>query len=285
MTSTIAPVRARHIDLFSSIPFVAVHVVALVGAFLVPFSWKLVGLAVALYYARMAATTIGYHRYFSHRSFKTSRAFQFVLALLAETSAQKGALWWAAHHREHHRYSDQPGDPHSPKLGFWESHVLWILRDGSSETREIKDFMKYPELRFLNTFHLLPPVALAVLLFVLGGAPALIWGFFVATALLWHGTFVVNSLHHVWCSRRYETTDTSRNNGFLALLTMGEGWHNNHHHYLASANQGFFWWEIDPSYYLIRAMQAAGLVWDVRTPPKSFLVPRQAEAAEARAAA
>jgi stearoyl-CoA desaturase (delta-9 desaturase) len=285
MTSTIAPVRARHIDLFSSIPFVAVHVVALVGAFLVPFSWKLVGLAVALYYARMAATTIGYHRYFSHRSFKTSRAFQFVLALLAETSAQKGALWWAAHHREHHRYSDQPGDPHSPKLGFWESHVLWILRDGSSETREIKDFMKYPELRFLNTFHLLPPVALAVLLFVLGGAPALIWGFFVATALLWHGTFVVNSLNHVWGSRRYETTDTSRNNGFLALLTMGEGWHNNHHHYMASANQGFFWWEIDPSYYLIRAMQAAGLVWDVRTPPKSFLVPHPAEAAEARAAA
>jgi stearoyl-CoA desaturase (delta-9 desaturase) len=163
--------------------------------------------------------------------------------------------------------------------------VLWILRDGSAETREIKDFMKYPELRFLNTFHLLPPVALAVLLFFVGGTPALIWGFFVSTALLWHGTFVVNSLNHVWGSRRYETTDTSRNNGFLALLTMGEGWHNNHHHYMASANQGFFWWEIDPSYYLIRAMQAVGLVWDVRTPPKSFLEPRSAEAREARAAA
>jgi stearoyl-CoA desaturase (delta-9 desaturase) len=271
MTRTIAPVKARAIDLVSSVPFAAVHVVALAGAFLVPFSWKLVGLAVALYYARMAATTIGYHRYFSHRSFKTSRAFQFVLAVLAQTSAQKGALWWAAHHREHHRYSDQPGDPHSPKLGFWESHVLWILRDGSGDTREIKDFSKYPELRWLNKYHLVPPVALAVLLFVLGGAPALVWGFFVSTALLWHGTFVVNSLNHVWGSRRYETTDTSRNNGFLALLTMGEGWHNNHHHYMASANQGFFWWEVDPSYYLIRAMQAVGLVWDVRTPPAAYL--------------
>jgi stearoyl-CoA desaturase (delta-9 desaturase) len=274
MTRAIAPLPSRRIDLFSSIPFAAVHVVALAGVFLVPFSWKLVALAVGLYYARMAATTIGYHRYFSHRSFKTSRPFQFVLAFLAETSAQKGALWWAAHHRVHHRYSDQPGDPHSPKMGFWESHVFWILRDGSAATREIKDFSKYPELRLLNTYHLVPPVLLAVALFALGGMPALVWGFFVSTVLLWHGTFLVNSLNHVWGSRRYETTDTSRNNFVLALLTMGEGWHNNHHHYMASANQGFFWWEIDLSYYLIRAMQAVGLVWDVRTPPASYLSPQ-----------
>jgi stearoyl-CoA desaturase (delta-9 desaturase) len=273
MTRTLAPLPSRRIDLLSSIPFAAVHVVALAGALLVPFSWKLVALAVGLYYARMAFTTIGYHRYFSHRTFKTSRPFQFALAFLAETSAQKGALWWAAHHRIHHRYSDQPGDPHSPKMGFWESHVLWILRDGSAETREIKDFSKYPELRFLNTWHLLPPVLLAVGLFLAGGFPALVWGFFVSTVLLWHGTFLVNSLNHVWGSRRYETTDTSRNNFLLALLTMGEGWHNNHHHYMASANQGFFWWEIDVSYNLIRAMQAVGLVWEVRTPPARFLVP------------
>ena len=263
----------RKLDLVSSIPFAIVHVAAIAGAFLVPFSWKLVALAVALYYARMAATTIGYHRYFAHRSFKTSRVWQFVLAFLAETSAQKGALWWAAHHREHHRYSDLSGDPHSPKQGFWESHVLWILRDGSAETREIKDFSKYPELRWLNTYHLVPPVLLAVALFLIGGLPMLVWGFFVSTVALWHGTFLVNSVNHLWGSRRYATTDTSRNNGFLALLTMGEGWHNNHHHYMASANQGFFWWEVDPSYYLIRAMQAAGLVWDVRTPPASYLVP------------
>jgi stearoyl-CoA desaturase (delta-9 desaturase) len=272
---------ARKLDLVSSVPFALVHVAAVAFAFLVPFSWKLVALAVALYYVRMAAVTIGYHRYFSHRSFKTSRAWQFVLALLAETSAQKGALWWAAHHREHHRYSDQPGDPHSPKLGFWESHVLWILRDGSAETRDIKDFGKYPELRWLNTYHLVPPVALAVALFLIGGMPALVWGFFISTVALWHGTFLVNSVNHVWGSRRYATTDTSRNNGFLALLTMGEGWHNNHHHYMASANQGFFWWEVDLSYYLIRAMQAAGLVWDVRTPPASYLIPSAETANEA----
>jgi stearoyl-CoA desaturase (delta-9 desaturase) len=274
----------RKLDLVTSIPFALVHVAAIAGVFLVPFSWKLVALAVALYYARMAATTIGYHRYFSHRSFKTSRAWQFVLAFLAETSAQKGALWWAAHHREHHRYSDLPGDPHSPKLGFWESHVLWILRDGSAETREIKDFSKYPELRWLNTYHLVPPVLLAVVLFLIGGAPMLVWGFFVSTVALWHGTFLVNSVNHVWGSRRYTTTDTSRNNGFLALLTMGEGWHNNHHHYMSSANQGFFWWEIDLSYYLIRAMQAVGLVWDVRTPPQGYLVPDAQPASGATAA-
>ena len=261
----------RKIDLVSCIPFIMVHVAALAGALLVPFAWKWVGLAVALYYARMAFTTIAYHRYFSHRAFRTSRAFQFVLAVLAETSAQKGVLWWAAHHRVHHRYSDLEGDPHSPRLGFWESHMLWILRPQANATGEIKDFEKFPELRWLNKYHLLPPLALAVALFFIGGPTALVWGFFVSTVLLWHGTFLVNSVNHLWGSRRYATTDTSRNNGLLALLTMGEGWHNNHHHYMASANQGFFWWEIDLSFYLIRLFQGLGLVWSVRTPPARFL--------------
>ena len=258
----------RRIDLVSCVPFILVHLAALTGALLVPFSWKLFALCVGLYYARMAFTTIGYHRYFAHRTFKTSRPFQFLLALFAETSAQKGVLWWAAHHRVHHRYSDLPGDPHSPRLGFWESHMLWILRPQANATGEIQDFEKFPELRWLNTYHLLPPVALAVGLFLAGGAPALVWGFFVSTVLLWHGTFLVNSVNHVWGSRRYPTADTSRNNGLLALLTMGEGWHNNHHHYMSSANQGFFWWEIDLSFYLIRLFQGLGLVWDVRTPPE-----------------
>ncbi len=261
----------RRIDLVSCVPFILVHLAALAGALLVPFSWPLLLLCAALYYGRMAFTTIAYHRYFSHRTFKTSRAFQFVLGFLAETSAQKGVLWWAAHHRIHHRYSDLPGDPHSPKLGFWESHMLWIMREQANATREIKDFAKYPELRWLNTYHLLPPLLLAVLVFLLGGLPALVWGFFVSTVLLWHGTFVVNSLNHLWGSRRYATDDTSRNNFVLALLTMGEGWHNNHHHYMSSANQGFFWWEVDASFYLIRGLQALGLVHDVRTPPQRFL--------------
>jgi stearoyl-CoA desaturase (delta-9 desaturase) len=266
--SALALREDESLDLWSSIPFFLCHAIALAGPFIVGFSWKLAGLAVLLYYARMAGTTIGYHRYASHRAFKTSRFFQFVLAFWAETSAQKGMLWWAAHHRNHHKYSDQPEDVHSPQRGFLWSHVLWILCGRHAETGEIKDLSRYPELRFLNRFHLLPPFALGVALFLAGGWPALVWGFFVSTVLLWHGTFVVNSLNHVWGSRRYATTDTSRNNGILALVTMGEGWHNNHHHYMSSANQGFFWWEIDLSYYLIRLFQVLGLVWDVRVPPE-----------------
>jgi stearoyl-CoA desaturase (delta-9 desaturase) len=277
----VAPGRARKLDdasldkldLANSIPFLLAHAVAFSAPFVVGISWKLVGLAVLFYYLRMAATTIGYHRYFSHRTFKTSRVFQFLLAFAAETSAQKGALWWAAHHRDHHRYSDMEGDIHSPKKGFWWSHVLWILcrRYGATDESKIKDFAKYPELRWLNKYHLVPPVLLAVALFLAGGTPALLWGFFVSTVLLWHGTFLVNSLNHVWGTRRYATTDTSRNNAFIALFTMGEGWHNNHHHFMSSANQGFFWWELDPSYYLIKAFEALGLIWDVRTPPARIL--------------
>jgi stearoyl-CoA desaturase (delta-9 desaturase) len=277
----VVPGRARNLDdacldkldLGNSIPFLLAHAVAFAAPFVVGISWKLVGLAVLFYYLRMAATTIGYHRYFSHRTFKTSRVFQFLLAFAAETSAQKGALWWAAHHRDHHRYSDMEGDIHSPKKGFWWSHVLWILcrRYAATDESKIKDFAKYPELRWLNKYHLVPPVLLAVALFLAGGTPALLWGFFVSTVLLWHGTFLVNSLNHVWGTRRYATTDTSRNNAFIALFTMGEGWHNNHHHFMSSANQGFFWWELDASYYLIRAFEALGLVWDVRTPPARIL--------------
>ena len=276
------------LDLANSIPFLLSHAVAFAAPFVVGISWKLVGLAMLFYYLRMAATTIGYHRYFSHRTFKTSRVFQFLLAFAAETSAQKGALWWAAHHRDHHRYSDMEGDIHSPKKGFWWSHVLWILcrRYSATDESKIKDFAKYPELRWLNKYHLVPPVLLAVALFLAGGMPALLWGFFVSTVLLWHGTFLVNSLNHVWGTRRYATTDTSRNNAFIALFTMGEGWHNNHHHFMSSANQGFFWWELDPSYYLIKAFEALGLIWDVRIPPARILADtiRSREQAPVRAA-
>lgn len=265
--------RNHSIDWPNAIPFILIHVVGFAAPLLFGVSWKLVGLAIFFYYARMACTTIGYHRYFAHRSFKTSRPMQFVLAFLAQTSAQKGALWWAANHRLHHRYSDQEGDIHSPKEGFFWSHVGWILSNRFAETGDIKDFSKYPELRWLDKHHLVPPTVLALSIWAVGGLPALFWGFFLSTVLLWHGTFLVNSLNHIWGTRRYATTDTSRNNGLLALLTMGEGWHNNHHHFMGSANQGFFWWEVDLSYYLIRALQAVGLVWAVRTPPAKVLVP------------
>jgi stearoyl-CoA desaturase (Delta-9 desaturase) len=250
------------------------HAGAIVGLFLVPLSLKGLALSLGMYFAMMAAVTIGYHRYFSHRSFKTSRAFQFVLAVVCQMSAQKGVLWWAAHHRQHHRFSDRDGDLHSPTLrGFWWSHVGWILARDYAATRldMVKDLARYPELRWLNRYHVLPVLGLGALMFLVGGLPGLYWGWVVMTVLLWHGTFTVNSLAHVWGRRRFQTTDTSRNNLWLALLTLGEGWHNNHHYYQSSARQGFYWWEVDVSYYVLKVWQALGLVWDVRTPPRSLL--------------
>ena len=265
----------------TSIPFFLIHVVAIAGAFWVGFSWKLLLLAVALYYVRMFGVTAGYHRYFSHRTYKTGRAFQLFLAFLAQTSAQKGAVWWASHHRLHHKKSDQPGDVHSPVLeGFWWSHVGWILSKEHEETdlSRVQDLAKYPELMWLNKHHLVPPTVLAVAMFLIGGWPALIWGFFVSTVLLWHGTFTINSLSHVFGKKRFATTDESRNNALLAIITMGEGWHNNHHHYQRSVNQGFYWWEIDMSYYILWTLSKVGLVRDLHTPPARVLADKRLDA-------
>ncbi|MBX3189553.1 MAG: acyl-CoA desaturase [Labilithrix sp.] len=257
-----------------SMPFYGVHIAAVVGVALVGFSWKWVALAVALYYLRIFGVTGGYHRYFSHRTYRTSRAFQLFLAVLAQSSLQKGALWWAAHHRDHHKYSDTKQDVHSfREEGFWWSHVGWILSRDTEETKfeRISDFARYPELRWLNKYHVVPGVALAVGLWLVGSWPALVWGFFVSTVLCWHGTFTINSLAHIWGSRRYATTDDSKNNFFLALLTMGEGWHNNHHYYQRSTRQGFFWWEIDLTYYVLKGLQAVGIVWDIQVPPQKVI--------------
>jgi stearoyl-CoA desaturase (delta-9 desaturase) len=251
-----------------SIPFLATHAMAL-SAFFVGFRLRDVLVCLGLYYFRMWAVTAGYHRYFSHRSYKTGRVFQFILAFLGSTCAQKGVLWWAAHHRHHHKESDQPGDVHSPtQRGFWWSHVGWVLSSKYEDTRYelIRDFARYPELRFLNRWHLLPPVLLAVALYLIGGFSMLVWGFFVSTVLLWHGTFTINSLSHVFGRRRYKTTDTSRNNWLLALITCGEGWHNNHHYHQNTANQGWFWWELDLTYYVLKALSWIGVVWDLRLP-------------------
>jgi stearoyl-CoA desaturase (delta-9 desaturase) len=254
-------------------PFFVVHALAIGGVVWLGWSWWGLALAIALYYVRMFGVTGGYHRYFSHRSYRTSRAMQFVLALLATSSSQKGVIWWASHHRTHHKYSDLEGDIHSTKIdGFWWSHVGWILSTKYEATDEskVKDLVGYPELRWLDRWFLVPPIALGVGLWLVGGWWALVWGMFVSTSLLWHGTFTINSLTHVIGTRRYATTDNSRNNWFLALITMGEGWHNNHHYYQRSTNQGFFWWEIDLTYYVLRALAAVGLVWDLHTPPKKI---------------
>lgn len=255
------------------LPFFAVHLAGF-AAFFVDFRWSYVALAVALYYVRMFFVTAGYHRYFSHRSFRTSRAFQFLLAFCAMSSAQKGVLWWAAHHRNHHRFSDTENDLHSPtQQGFWWSHVGWILstRNEATEVPMIRDYYKFPELRWLNNHFLVPPVTLAVALFLIGGWGWLIWGFFISTVMLWHGSFCINSLAHVFGRRRYATTDTSRNSLILSLVTLGEGWHNNHHHYMASVRQGFFWWEVDITFYILRVLSWLGIVWDLRMPPENVL--------------
>jgi stearoyl-CoA desaturase (delta-9 desaturase) len=257
-------------------PFWGVHVLAIVGIALTGVSWAGLAWVVAMYYARMFFVTGAYHRYFSHRSYKTSRWFQFVLALGATFTAQKGPLWWAAHHRVHHKLSDAPGDLHSVvQSGFWWAHMGWILSRDLEETdhSRIKDFAKYPELRWLDRYWMLPPVAAGVLAFVLGGFWGLVWAFAVPQAFAWHGTFTINSLSHLWGGRRYTTDDDSRNNLVLAVITMGEGWHNNHHHYQVAARQGFFWWEIDCTYYVLRALAAIGLVWDVHGVPEHIRVP------------
>ena len=269
----IADPRER-ISLTASIPFVLLHVLALVGAIVLPFRWYYPLVALGLYYVRMFGVTAGYHRYFAHRSFKTGRFFQFLLAALAETSVQKGVLWWSGHHRDHHRDADTPADIHSPvQRGFWWSHVGWFMsaRYDEAPLENIKDFAKYPELRFLSRHYWLTPTLMGLALLAIGGWPLACWGFGVSTVLLWHGTFTINSLSHVFGKRRYPTADDSRNNWLLAIVTMGEGWHNNHHHFAASARQGFYWWEVDATYYVLRALAAVGLVWDLKQPTAKVL--------------
>ena len=253
-------------------PFILSHV-AVLGAFWSGVTWQAVVLCVVLLLARIWGITAGYHRYFSHRTFKTSRGFQFFLALLAQSSSQKGVLWWAAHHRVHHKLSDQPGDVHSPvQNSFWYAHVGWLFA-GTEDTRwdKIRDFSKYPELRWLNKYWAVPPTVLAVLCFLIAGWSGLFIGFFLSTVLLWHNTFLINSLTHVWGKKRFDTTDESRNNWVTAVLTLGEGWHNNHHHYQSSCRNGFYWWEIDVTYYVIKMLSWVGLVWDIRDVPDHVL--------------
>jgi len=255
-----------------SLVYWGLHLLGLLALFHAPTAGALWLLAV-MFWVRMFGITGGYHRYFSHKTYKTSRAFQFVLALLGTTAVQKGPLWWGGIHRLHHRYSDQPGDPHSPRDGFWYSHAGWIQdpRWDATPRDQVRDLLRYPELRWLNRWHALPPLALALGILALGGWSSFLWGFALSTTLLWHSTYTINSLSHRWGTQRYETGDTSRNNWVLALLTLGEGWHNNHHRYMASTRQGFLWWELDVTYYVLRGLQALGLIWDVREPPCELL--------------
>lgn len=270
------------IDWLRVMPFLILHLSCFAVIWV---GWNLFAVlfAVALYGLRMFAVTGFYHRYFSHKAFRTSRVLQFIFALLGATAVQRGPLWWASQHRHHHVNSDQMEDSHSPvQHGFLWSHLGWFLSKAhfATRTERVKELSQYPELRFLDRFDVIVPTLFALAIYGLGewlatAAPSLgtngwqllVWGFAISTVALYHATFSVNSLAHAWGTRRYETRDHSRNNLFIALLTMGEGWHNNHHHYPGSARQGFYWWEIDFTYYGLRLLAACGLIWDLKTVP------------------
>lgn len=276
---------ADRVDWLRVLPFVLLHL-GCIAVLWVGVSPVALLVAALLYAVRMFAITGFYHRYFSHRSFRTSRALQFVFALVGAASVQRGPLWWAAHHRHHHHYSDSLDDPHSPRHGFWRSHMGWFLtkRAFATDLSRVPDLARYPELRWLDRYDVAVPSAMAAGLYALGalleraapglgtsGPQLLVWGFFVSTVVLFHATVTINSLAHRFGSRRFATTDDSRNNLWLALLTFGEGWHNNHHFYSSSARQGFRWWEIDLTWYGLRLMALLGLVRDLKPVPEWVL--------------
>lgn len=283
---TVSEGDAYKIDWVRSTPFLILHLMCL-SVILVGWSPIAVTVAASLYFIRMFAVTGFYHRYFSHRTFKTSRLGQFVLAILGNSAVQKGPLWWAAHHRHHHRFSDKEGDVHSPiQDSFFWSHMGWITCRKNFPTRlkEVPDLAKFPELCFLDRFDNLVPLVLALSLFTLGatlnafapelgtsGMQMLVWGFFVSTIVLFHCTSTINSLAHKIGRKRFDTSDESRNSFVLALITLGEGWHNNHHHFPAAVRQGFYWWEIDITYYLLRLLSWTGLIWELTPVPKAAL--------------
>lgn len=286
----------KSVDWFRIAPFLGLHALCLAPIW-VGWSWLAVGIAVLLYFVRMFFITGFYHRYFSHRTFKTSRPVQFMLGVLGSTAAQRGPLWWAAHHRHHHSHADEACDVHSPRHhGFWWSHMFWFTNRGNYNTdlAAVPDLAKVPELRLVERCETLIPLLMSIGLFLLGAAlerwvPALqtngwqlfVWGFIISTVVLFHGTYTINSLAHKFGRRRFNTTDDSRNSLLLSLITLGEGWHNNHHYYCASVRQGFYWWEIDVTYYVLRALAWLGIIWDLRPVPEHVYATARQKAAVA----
>lgn len=276
-------VTVGELDYLAITQFVVLHAGCLLLLW-VGVSWVAIAACVAFYCLRIFAVSAGYHRYFSHRSYKTSRLFQFILAFVGCMSNQKGPLWWAAHHRYHHSHADRDDDIHSPgQHGFLWAHCLWIfsLQYRKADQRLVSTFTEYAELRLLDRFYLVPPIILATLLFGIGmvlervrpelhtsGLQMLAWGFFVSTVLVHHAIYSANSIAHSLGSRRFNSADTSRNNLIVALLTFGDGWHNNHHYYQRSARHGFYWWEIDLTHYMLKGLSYLGIVWDLHTPPE-----------------
>ena len=286
-------VRARpdRFEFRRCLPFVFIHL-GCIGLLWVGWSWTAVGVAIGLYWIRMFAITAFYHRYFSHRTFHTSRVAQFAFAALGNLAVQRGALWWAAVHRHHHKHADTEHDVHAPGVrGFAWAHIGWMTssRNFPTNYETIRDLAKFPELVFLNRFDLVVPALYAAALYGIGellraGAPGLgtsgaqlvVWGFFISTVVLLHGTLFINSMAHVFGGRRFSTRDDSRNNFLLAVITLGEGWHNNHHRFMSAARQGFYWWEFDPTWYALKALSWTGLIWDLKSVPQSVYAEAEA---------
>lgn len=263
---------------------------ATLGVFFVPWNGRIVLWAAITYFFRVFAWEAGSHRYFSHRSYKTSRVFQSVLAVLAAASGQRGPIWWAASHRAHHRTSDTPDDPHSPvHRGFWHAHLGWVLDSGNADTNldHAKDLARFPELVWINKYHYVFPYILLLAIFCVGqytnafgatgqGLAATFWIFFLSTVLSLHATFAVNTLTHgikpgLINQRRYATDDTTTNNWLLCIPTMGASWHNNHHRYMNAARAGFHWWQLDLAYLVLRVLAALRIVWDLKAVPSHIL--------------
>jgi stearoyl-CoA desaturase (Delta-9 desaturase) len=268
------------------------------GIFFVPVTAELLWAAVIGFFVRMFFIEAGAHRYFAHRAFRTSRVFQAVLGLGVAASGQRGPIWWAGHHRKHHRLSDRPGDPHSPITAagvrgrFWHAHLGWLVQQDNLDTDldATKDLARFPELVFINKTHMLWPIVLLVVTVLLGaytsffgqveggglGWSAAVWAFFVPTVLSLHAIFAINSLTHGgrlgrWHRRRFATHDYTTNAWWLAIPTMGAAWHNNHHRYMNAARAGFYRWELDLSYVMLRLLAQVRLVWDLHEVPSAVI--------------
>lgn len=270
---------SNRFTLWRAFPFIFLHLGCL-AVYWVGISNVAIFTAIGLYYLRMFCITGFYHRYFSHKTFKMNRIWQFIFAFLGASAGQRGPLWWASHHRCHHRQADTQQDPHSPHhTGFIWSHVGWFFSSEAFSTnyKSVSDLAKFPELVWLNRYDIIAPLLLLISLYALGeyshynapdlqtsGIQLVVWGFFISTVCVFHATSSINSLSHQWGSRDFDTPDQSRNNFFLALITLGEGWHNNHHFYPYSVRQGFRWWQIDVTYYMLWFLSKIGIIHELR---------------------
>ncbi len=264
------PRQAQPLNKITTAVLVVLHLGAIAALFC--FSWLNLAIAAFLYWMTIElGISLGYHRLHTHRSYKIPAALEYFFAVCGALTLEGGPIFWVATHRLHHQLSDHAGDPHSPRDGAWWAHVGWILLGESkhNNTRMMSkyapDLAKKPFYVWLNNWHWLPMVVLSAILIALGGFPLFFWGICLRVVVGLHSTWLVNSATHMWGKRRFATRDDSRNNWWVALLTFGEGWHNNHHAHPTSARHGLAWYEFDPSWLLIRAMRKFGVAKGVQT--------------------